>query len=155
MPEPRLVCPFNSLCTHFRELPKYENDKWFSSVRYIFSVYKLKSHSRFCQWNSKPCWRKKTHTAFHLKFICYHVVLDVPFRLYHVSIPRWGLLESPGKMSNFENFSGVKSKSKFSTGETTKSSRDDMKMQRGELTKALDLLKNIYAWLTQKLINAK
>ena len=33
-----------------------------------------------------------------------------------VSVPRWGLLDSPGKMSKFQKFCGVRPRSKFSPG---------------------------------------
>ena len=76
------------------------------------------------------------------------------------SLPRWGLLDSPEKMRSFQNFSGVRPSSKFSTGEireptgeTTKPIEDDMKIQRGDLTNILLWLKNIYTWFTQKHIN--
>ena len=57
-------------------------------------------------------------------------------------------------------FSGVRSSSKFSTGEirkptgdTTKPTREDMKIQRGELMNIMLWLKNIYTWFTLKHIN--
>ena len=80
--------------------------------------------------------------------------------IHPVSVPRWGMLDSPGKMLNFQNFSGVRPSSKFSTGEirkptgeTTKPIRDDMKIQWGESINILLWLKNIYTWFTQKHIN--
>ena len=36
---------------------------------------------------------------------------------YTVSIPWWGLLDSPGKMSNFQTFSGVRTRNKFFRGD--------------------------------------
>ena len=76
-----------------------------------------------------------------------------------VSVPRWGLLDSPG---NFPNFSGVRPSSKFCTeeirkptGETTKRTGDDMKVQRGELINMLIWLKNIYTWFNQKHIKLR
>lgn len=48
-----------------------------------------------------------------------------------------GTLDSPGKMSNFQEFFGVRTRSNFSTGETTKPTRGDMKIQRDELANRL------------------
>ena len=60
-------------------------------------------------------------------------------------------------MSNFQKFYGVRPSSTFSTGEirkpigeTTKSTVDDIKIQRGELTKIWHWLKNVYTWFTHK-----
>ena len=75
------------------------------------------------------------------------------FLIHPVSVPGWGLLDSPGKLPNSQNFSGVRSSSKFSTGETTKPTGDDMKIQRDELINTLLWLKNIHTWFTQKHIN--
>ena len=36
---------------------------------------------------------------------------------YTVSLPWWGLLDSPGKMSNFQTFSGVRTRNKFFRGD--------------------------------------
>ena len=55
--------------------------------------------------------------------------------------------------AKFQNFSEVRPRSKFSTGDTTKPTGDDMKIQRGELVNILLWLKNIYTWFTQKNIN--
>ena len=59
-------------------------------------------------------------------------------------------------MANFQKFYGVRPSSTFCTGEirkpigeTTKSTGDDIKIQRGELTKIWHWLKNIYTWFTQ------
>ena len=59
-----------------------------------------------------------------------------------VSVPRQGLLDSPGKMSNYQNFSGVRPSSKFytenirkPTGHTIKPTEQDI--QRGELVNIL------------------
>ena len=54
------------------------------------------------------------------------------------------------KMLNFQKFSSVGHRRKFSTGEARKSTGDDMKIQRRELTNILRWLKNIFTWLTQK-----
>ena len=54
-----------------------------------------------------------------------------------VSVPQRRLLNSPGKMSNFQKFSVVRPRSKFSTGEIKKPTGDDMKIQRGELKNTL------------------
>ena len=58
--------------------------------------------------------------------------------------PPWGLLNSQGKMSNFQKFSGLRPRGKFSTekvrkptGETTEPTGDDMKIQQGELRNIL------------------
>ena len=63
-------------------------------------------------------------------------------------------------MPNFQNFFGVRPSSKFSTREirkltrdTTKHTRKDMKIQRGELMNVLIWLKNIYTWFNVKHIN--
>ena len=55
--------------------------------------------------------------------------------------------------AKFQNFSEVRPSSKFSTGETTKPTGDDMKIQRDELINTLLWLKNIHTWFTQKHIN--
>ena len=55
--------------------------------------------------------------------------------------------------SNFQNFSGVRPSSKFSNGDITKPTGDDMKIQRGELINILIWLKNRYTWFNQKHIN--
>ena len=74
-------------------------------------------------------------------FIYMHELCNIA---HPVSVPRWGLLDSPGKMTNFQKFSGEKPRSNFSTGEirkptgkTTELTGDDMKIQRGELTKKM------------------
>lgn len=41
------------------------------------------------------------------------------------------------EMSSFQTFSGVKSRSKLSIEETSKPTRDDVKIQRGELANIL------------------
>ena len=63
-------------------------------------------------------------------------------------------------MRNFQNFSGVRPKSKYSTGEirkhtekTTKTTREDMNIQQGELMNILLWLKHAYTWFTLKHIN--
>ena len=48
------------------------------------------------------------------------------------------------KMSSVPNVYGVTLRSKFSKRETTKPAEGDMKIQRGELTNILHLLKNIH-----------
>ena len=48
-----------------------------------------------------------------------------------VSVPGWGLLDSPGKISNFKTISGVRPSSKFLTGEITKPAGDNMKILQG------------------------
>ena len=45
MPSPRLICPFISSCTHFRNFPRYENDNWFSSVTLSHCYIELNSTS--------------------------------------------------------------------------------------------------------------
>ena len=52
-----------------------------------------------------------------------------------------GLFGAPGEMFYFQKSSGIRPKSKFSSGETMKISWDDMKIQRGELTNILRWLK--------------
>ena len=42
---------------------------------------------------------------------------EVNFPNFGLSVPRWGLLDSPGKTSNFQIFSRVRPRSKFSNGE--------------------------------------
>ena len=77
--------------------------------------------------------------------------IKVPPPLLHpVSVPRWRPLNSPGKMLNFQTFFGVRPMRKFSTRETTKPTRDETKIQRGELTNILHWLKYIDTWLIQK-----
>ena len=49
-----------------------------------------------------------------------------------VSVSRWGLLDSLGKISNFKTISGVRPSSKFLTGEITKPAGDNMKILQGE-----------------------
>ena len=46
--------------------------------------------------------------------------------------------------------SGLTPRSKFSTGETQKPTRNDVKILRGELTNTLRRRKNTYTRLTQK-----
>ena len=50
---------------------------------------------------------------------------------------QWGLLDSPGKITNLQNFFGVRPSIKFSTGETKKPTGDDMKIQQVEMTNLL------------------
>ena len=50
-----------------------------------------------------------------------------------VSVALCGLLDSHGKMSNFQIICGVSPSSKLFTGETTKLSGDAMKIKRGKL----------------------
>ena len=57
--------------------------------------------------------------------------------IHIASVPRWGLLVSLAKIPNSQNFSGLRPSTKFSTGETTKPTGDDMKIQRGELINIL------------------
>ena len=63
-------------------------------------------------------------------------------------------------MPNFQNFSGVRPSSKLSTeeirkptGDTTKPTGEDKKIQRGELMNILHWLDNTYTWFTLKHIN--
>ena len=51
-----------------------------------------------------------------------------------VSVPRWGLLNSPRKISNFQKFFEVRPRSKFPTGEKTKPTEEKTK-PTGEKTK--------------------
>ena len=51
--------------------------------------------------------------------------------IHPVSIPWWGLLDSPGKMPKFQNFSWVKPSSKLSTGEIRKTHRGDNETHQG------------------------
>ena len=51
-----------------------------------------------------------------------------------VSVPRWGLLNSPRKISNFQKFFEVRPRSKFPTGEKTKPIGEKTK-PTGEKTK--------------------
>ena len=54
---------------------------------------------------------------------------------YSVSVTWWGLLDSTGKMQNFQNIFGGRPGNSFSTGEASKKPiEDNMKIQRGELT---------------------
>ena len=51
-----------------------------------------------------------------------------------VSVPRWGLLNSPRKISNFQKFFEVRPRSKFPTGEKTKPTEEKTK-PTGQKTK--------------------
>ena len=76
---------------------------------------------------------------------CFKIFEKIQQKTWHpVSVPRQGLLVSPGKMPNFQNFSGVRSSSNFSageirkpTGDTTQPTGEDMKIQRVELMNIL------------------
>ena len=70
--------------------------------------------------------------------------------MHPVSVPRWGLLDSPRKMWNFQETSGVRPWSMISIGEEKKPKGDDTKIQQGELKNKLRWLKNIYIRLTEK-----
>ena len=93
----------------------------------------------------------------HKNAYFYRIIFSLGHSSHPVSVRRWGLLDSPGKMSNFQKFYGVRPRGKVSTGEirkpiweTTKSTGDDIKIQRGELTKIVHWVKDIYTWFTQK-----
>ena len=62
--------------------------------------------------------------------------LTIP-TLHPISVSQWGLLDSPGKITNLQNFFGVRPSNKFSTGETKKPTGDDMKIQQVEMTNLL------------------
>ena len=55
----------------------------------------------------------------------------------HASVFYWGLLDSRGEMSIFQNFSQVRHRRKWSTRETAKPIGDNLKILRGELTNIL------------------
>ena len=57
--------------------------------------------------------------------------------MHPVSVPRWGLLDSPRKLSNFQKISGIRPWSMISIGEEKKPKGDDTKIQQGELKNKL------------------
>ena len=52
--------------------------------------------------------------------------------IHRVPVPRWGLLDSPGKISNLKKFSGVRPSIKFLTRDITKPAGENVKILRGE-----------------------
>ena len=68
----------------------------------------------------------KNHVVHHFKFLKDLIVQPV-------SVLQWVLLNSPGKMSNFQTFSVVSFGSRFSSEETGKPVGDEMEIQRSEL----------------------
>ena len=50
IPSPKLICPFISSCTHFRNFPTYKNDNWFPSVTLSHCYIEVNSTSakRWC-----------------------------------------------------------------------------------------------------------
>ena len=72
--------------------------------------------------------------------------------VYTLSEDWWGLLDSPGKIWNFQTFSRVRPRSKFPTEEITKSAGDNIKVLRGEPHKYTVLIlkkvhRHIYSYI--------
>ena len=116
-----------------------------------------KNDFSFEKWHEKSCKFKCSEVS--QSSISRHTFLDVssftPYRITPV-----GTAWLKGKMPNVQNFSGVRPSSKFSpreirkpTGDTTKPTGEDMKIQRGELMKILLWVKSIHTWFSLKHIN--
>ena len=67
--------------------------------------------------------------------------------IHPVSVPRCRLLDSPGKISNFEKSSGVRPSSKFFTRDIIKPTGDNMKNLRGEPHKHTILNEKTYTYI--------
>ena len=81
----------------------------------------------------KSCQQTQCYIQHQNKKKAVHVVYirNIETYIHPVSVPRWGLLDSPRKILNFKKFSGVRAWTKFPTGEITKPARDNMKILRG------------------------
>ena len=69
MPWPRLVCHSISLCTHFRELPRYKDGNWFSSVTLHWRK-QYQCHTKVF-WCDKTISRVSNNTFLSLKHSCF------------------------------------------------------------------------------------
>ena len=116
-----------------------------------------KNDFSFEKWHEKSCKIKCTEVS--QSSISRHTFFDVssftPCRITPV-----GTAWLKRKMPNVQNFSGVRPSSNFSpreirkpTGDTTKPTGEDMKIQRVELMKILLWVKKIHTWFSLKHIN--
>ena len=77
-------------------------------------------NNQWYRFDLVECLNILTSNSIFNYFICQEVTCKPYLILHPLSVARWGLLDSPGKMSNFQKFYGVRPRSKFSTGEIRK-----------------------------------